>query len=179
MPAANVHAVRLCLLLIMVPACAREPQSNATLSPDTFARQWLEAWNSHHVDRIVDYYTNDAVYEDVPNVENGWVEPWRGQQVIRKALVKMFEDMPDLGFEFLYASRAGDGMVVEWIMTGSRWRDSTGKFAIRGVSVLRFNGDKIASARDYYDMYLMLSKLGMVPAPVVGQHQTSGDSVSR
>lgn len=179
MPTAKVHVVRACLLLIMLPSCAREPQAKASVSPDAFAREWLEAWNSRDVDRVVAYYTEDAIYVDVPNVDNGFTEPWRGHQMIRNALAGMFRDMPDLGFEFVTAFGAGDRMVVEWVMTGTRWRESTGEYSIRGVSVLRLNGDKIASQSDYYDLYLMLSKLGMVPAPEAGQHQTSGDSVSR
>lgn len=179
MSATNVHSALLSLLLIMLPACARESQSSSTLAPDAFARGWLEAWNSHDVNRILTYYINDAFYEDVPNVANGFAEPWRGRAMIRKGLVGMFDDMSDLGFEFVSAYGAGDRMVVEWNMTGSHWRDFTGRFSVRGVSVLELQDDKIASGQDYYDLYLMLTKLGMVPALNVEQPKTNGDSTTR
>lgn len=179
MPAANVRFALLCLLVIMLPACSQEPRSSTTLAPDAFARELLEAWDSHDVDRILTYYTDDAFYEDVPNVENGWAAPMRGQQMIRESLVETFEEMSDLGFELVSASGAGDRMVVEWIMTGTHYRDFTGSFSIRGVSIIQLEGDKIASVSDYYDAYLLLSQLGIVPALDEEQPKTSGDSVPR
>lgn len=110
------------------------------------------------------YYTDDALFEDVPSVANGWDVPLRGNQMIRESLAGTFEKMSDLGFEFVSASGAGDPLVVEWIMTGTRYGEFTGSFSIRAVSVIRLEGDKIASERDYYDAYLLLSQLGMVPA---------------
>jgi steroid delta-isomerase-like uncharacterized protein len=139
----------------------------------------LDAWNSHDIDRILTYYTEDAFYEDVPTVENGWGVPSRGHQMIRESLVGMFEEMSDLGFEFVSASGAGDRMVVEWIMTGTHYRDFSGRFSIRGVSPIKLKGDKIASVSDYYDAYLLLSQLGIVPALDVGQTEASGDSATR
>jgi len=179
MPAANVHFALFCLLVTMLPACTQEPRSSTTSTPDAFAREWVEAWDSHDVDRILTYYTDDAFYEDVPTVENGWGVPLRGHQMIRESLVGTFEEMSDLGFELVSASGAGDRMVVEWIMTGTHYRDYTGRFSIRGVSVIELEGDKIASVRDYYDAYLLLSQLGMVPALNAEEPKTSGDSATR
>lgn len=179
MPAVNVHFALLCLLVIILPACAQEPRSSTTFTPDAFAREWIEAWDSRDIDRILTYYTEDAFYEDVPTVENGWGVPSRGHQMIREALVEMFQEMPDLGFEFVSASDAGDRMVVEWIMTGTHYRDYTGGFSIRGVSVIKLKGDKIASVSDYYDAYLLLSQLGMVPALDAEQSKTSKGSAIR
>lgn len=145
-------------------ARAQEPQSTTALTADAFAKAWTEAWNSHDVDRILTYYTDDAFFEDVPSVENGWDVPLRGHQMMRESLVKTFEEMPDLEFEVRSASQMGDRMVVEWSMTGSRYRDFTGSFSTRAVSILERKGDKIAWERDYYDMYRTLVELGMVPA---------------
>ena len=150
-------------LLAMLPAHAEQQRPGPASSPETFAREWVEAFDSRDVDRILTFYTEDAVYEDVPNVENGWSVPLRGQQMIRESVADAFEEMPDLGFEFVSTFDAGDYMVVEWLMTGTRWGDFTGEFSIRGVSVVRLEGGKIASVRDYYDTYLLLSQLGMVP----------------
>ena len=163
----------------MILAYAQEPRSSLTSSPDVFASEWIKAWDAHDVDRILTYYTDDAFYEDVPSVENGWVEPMRGQQMIRNSLVETFEEMPDLGLEFVSAFRAGDRMVVEWIMTGTRYRDFSGRFSIRAVSVLRLKGEKIASESDYYDSFLLLSQLGMVPVLDEDQPKADRDSVTR
>jgi steroid delta-isomerase-like uncharacterized protein/uncharacterized protein (TIGR02246 family) len=163
MPAAALHLALSCLLVSMLPAYAQEPPSRPTSGPEAFAREWIEAWNSHNVDRILTYYTDDALYEDVPSVENGWSVPLRGHQMIRESVAAGFEQMSDLGFDLVSAFDAGDHKVVEWIMTGTHYGDSTGRFSIRGVSVMRLEGDKIASVRDYYDAYLLLTQLGVVP----------------
>jgi steroid delta-isomerase-like uncharacterized protein len=164
MPAVNVRFALFCLLPIMLPACAQEPQPGTTSTPDAFAREWLAAFNSHDVDRILTYYTDDAVFEDVPSVGNGWDEPLRGHQMIGELVALGFEEMSDLEFELVSAFGAGDRLVVEWVMTGTHYLGYTGRFSIRAVSVLELEGDKIASERDYYDAYLLLTELGMVPA---------------
>ena len=140
-----------------------QPQTYTSRSC-AFAREWMEAWDSRDVDRILTFYTEDAFYEDVPNVENGWSVPLQGRQMIRESVADGFEKMSDLGFELVSAFDGGDRKVVEWTMTGSHYGDFTGGFSIRGVSVMRLEGDKIASVRDYYDAYLLLTQLGVVPA---------------
>lgn len=153
MPAAIRRFALLTLLVITLPACAPRSRSAAPapVDPEAFNRELLDAWDAHDIDRILTFYTDDVVYEDVPTVENGWGPVLRGRQMLRESLVEMFEDMPDVGFRFVSASGVGDRMLVEWIMTGSRWRDFTGEFSIPAVSVITLEGDKIASDRDYYD----------------------------
>jgi steroid delta-isomerase-like uncharacterized protein len=154
------------VLFISISIYSQEQQSRTILTPDSFVRGWLDAWNSHNVDRILSYYTEDAFYEDVPSVENGWDVPLHGHQMIRKAVVSTFEEMPDLKFEFGSVSfNAGNYMVIEWTMTGSRYLELTGRFSTRAVSVIKFKGNKIAWERDYYDVYQILNRLGMVSVP--------------
>ena len=163
--------VRLALssvLLAALPVGAETPRSGPAPEPESFARAWLEAWDAHDVDRIVSFYTEDAFYEDVPTVDNGWAVPSRDHRTLRESLVSTFEEMPDLSFELVSASGAGDRLVVEWIMTGTRYRDYSGEFSIRAVSVVRLEGNRIASVSDYYDAYRLLLQLGIVP-PLGGE----------
>jgi hypothetical protein len=55
---------------------------------------------------------------------------------------------------------------------------TTGRFSIRGVSLIKLRADKIASVSDYYDAYVLLSQLGMVPALNAEQTETSSDSAT-
>jgi steroid delta-isomerase-like uncharacterized protein len=178
-PAGNGRLLLVGLLAVVLAACAEESPSNTTLGPDRFGRAWIEAWDSQEVERILSYYADDAFYEDVPNVENGWAAPMRGHDMIRESLVETFAEMPDLGFDFVSASAAGDRMVVEWIMQGTRYRDVSGRFSIRGVSVIKLDGGKIISVSDYYDAYLLLSQLGMLPALNAGQEEASSNPAGR
>jgi steroid delta-isomerase-like uncharacterized protein len=179
MPAANVRSTVCLLLITVMSGCAQDPRVDQTWSAEDFARDWLAAWNSQDIDRILAFYTRDASYEDVPSMQNGWGGLWRGHEMIRQALVEMFADMPDLGFEFVSASDTGDRMVVEWVMTGTHYRDHTGEFSIRGVSVVRLEEKQIASVSDYYDAYLLLSQLGLIPALGSEQPQASEGSATR
>lgn len=163
MPTARVLLAFICLLVMVLPNRAHAQEPSATVNPDAFAREWLGAWDSQDVDRILTFYTEDAFYEDVPTVENGWGVALRGHQMIRESVAQTFEDISDLGFEFVSASGAGNRMVVEWIMTGTHYRDYTGSFSVRGVSVVELAGDKVASVSDYYDAYQLLSQLGVIP----------------
>jgi steroid delta-isomerase-like uncharacterized protein len=150
-------------LLVTIAACAGDRQSGPAVDPEAFAREWLAVWNSHDVEELLTFYTEDVFYEDVPSVDNGWAEPMRGHQMLREELIELFAEMPDVQFEHVSASGAGDRMVVEWIMTGSHWREFSGEFSIRAVSVIEMRGEKIAWGRDYYDAHLLMTQLGLVP----------------
>lgn len=163
MPNARVLLVSICLLAMVFPHHTHAQERSAAVNHDAFARDWLEAWDSQDVDRILTFYTEDAFYEDVPTVDNGWGPALRGREMIRESVTQTFDDMSDLGFEFVSASGAGDQMVVEWIMTGTHYRDHTGSFSVRGVSVVELAGDKVASVSDYYDAYELLTQLGAIP----------------
>lgn len=162
----------LCFLLIASPLRAQQP--GQTASPDDFATDFLKAFSSTDVDRILTFFTDDAYYEDVPSVENGWDVPLRGHEMIRESLVDTFQALPDLAFELVSASSAGNRMVIEWIMTGTHEGDfpglpATGRtISIRGVSLIELEGGKIAWDRDYYDVYLLLTQLGVVPPMAQG-----------
>lgn len=170
MRTATMLLALLVFLVSPIPTRAQEEPACQTADPEAFARGWLEAWNSRDVDRILTFYADDAVYEDVPSVTNGWAAPWRGHGMIREALVDGYEAMPDMGFETVSASGAGDRMVVEWVMTGTQTGDypglpATGRsISIRGLSLLELEGGKITSQRDYYDTHLLLTQLGAVPS---------------
>lgn len=158
-------------IVISAPVYGQEVIVDPASDPDRFATQWLEAFSSGDADRILMFYTDDVVYEDVPSVENGWdSRPLRGKQELREALVEGFIAMPDLGFELESVRTTGSGMVVEWTMTGTHTGDwpslpATGRsISIRGVTLAEVEQGRIAWSRDYYDMLLFLSQLGVIPA---------------
>lgn len=152
------------LLAMMFPHLSPAQEPGSSVDHEAFAREWLEAWDSQDVDRILTFYTEDAFYEDVPTVDNGWGPALRGHEMIRESVASTFADMSDLGFEFVSASGGGDHMVVEWIMTGTHYREYTGSFSVRGVSVVELEGNKVASVSDYYDAYQLLTQLGVIPS---------------
>jgi steroid delta-isomerase-like uncharacterized protein len=169
-----MYSAKICLLLLIAglvstPLYGQDPGSDPTLDPEGFAREYLEAWSSGEVERVLEFYTEDIVYEDVPTVDNGWGPVESGKDEMREALVEGYTAMPDMAFEFGSVRSVKDGMVVEWTMTGTHTGDwpglpATGRsIEVRGISVIRLEEGRIVGNRDYYDMFLFLSQLGVVP----------------
>lgn len=139
-------------------------------APEVIVEAFMNAWNARDVDRIVSFYADDALYEDVTNVGNQWATPWRGRDAIHDAVREMFAALPDLAFE-MHAVRTGkDFAVLEWTMTGTHTGDwptlpATGRpISVRGVSVLEFAGAAIRRQHDYWDGFRFSSQLGVLSA---------------
>ena len=130
------------------------------------AQQWLDAWNSHDVERVLACLTADAVYEDVPL---GAVN--RGHDEARQFILAGWAAFPDLRFETTGSAISGEHGRAEWTMSGTHRGDfpglpATGKtFSVRGVSVLDLTagGHTIRHVRDYWDFTTVLRQLGFMP----------------
>jgi steroid delta-isomerase-like uncharacterized protein len=165
-----VRLSRLFLAVLLTPVAIRGQESIPDPGSDlrAFMRAYAEAWSSSDADRVLDFFTEDIVYEDVPNVDNGWETVSRGKEAVRRWLVEDFAAMPDFGLEIHSVRTTDNGAAVEWTMTGTQTGDYPGlpasgrSISIRGASFMRFEGGKIAWNRDYYDMYLFLTQLGAV-----------------
>jgi steroid delta-isomerase-like uncharacterized protein len=136
---------------------------------EAIVRDYMGAWSSRDVDRIVSFFAPDGVYEDVTNVGNGWASPWEGRAAIREAVTDMYVGIPDLALE-THSIRSSDGSaVLEWTMTGTHTGDwenapATGRsFSVRGVSVLELDDGAIRHQRDYWDGFRFSSQLGLLP----------------
>ncbi len=76
--------------------------------PDTgrFAEEWIRAWNSHDLDKILDHYSDDfeitsPMIRTVLGVESGTL---RGKKSIRKYWQAALQKVPDLKFELIDAA---------------------------------------------------------------------------
>jgi steroid delta-isomerase-like uncharacterized protein len=135
------------------------------MSSQSIAQQWLDAWNSHDIERILACLTNDAIYEDKTL---GAVN--RTPAETRQFVAAGWAAFPDLRFEITAASLAETHGTVEWMMLGTHRRDfgelpATGKsFSVAGVSVLQLANGKITHVRDYWDFATVLRQLTSSPA---------------
>jgi hypothetical protein len=66
-----------------------------------FANHWIEAWNSHDVDRIMAHYADDVLYQSPLIAQRGFSE--RGQlngiEQVREYVTRVLPNYPDLRFE--------------------------------------------------------------------------------
>jgi steroid delta-isomerase-like uncharacterized protein len=123
------------------------------------------AWNSHDMEKVLPFYTDDIVYEDVAS---GVIK--RGKEELKAFGNDFFAAFPDVNIEVKSAFSSGDWFCTEWVMSGTHKGDlpkvpATGKrFSIRGVSVGELKEGKIKRNSDYYDKMLFLQQIGAIPA---------------
>jgi limonene-1,2-epoxide hydrolase len=105
-------------------------------------RAFLAAWPRKKLDELMSYFTDDAVYHNVP------VAPIKGKAEIRK----VFEGfLGAFSIELIVVNAAAAGNVVfteridRFDMNGKQF-----DLPVNGVFELR--GGKIASFRDYFDL---------------------------
>jgi limonene-1,2-epoxide hydrolase len=109
---------------------------------EKIVRDFLAAWPRKNVDELISYFTDDAVYHNVP------VAPVKGKDEIRK----VFEGFVGaFSIELIVLNAAANGNVVfteridRFDMDGKQF-----DLPVNGVFELR--GGKIASFRDYFDL---------------------------
>ena len=145
----------LAILAIVGPLSSRAKAAHTAV-----AQAWMDAWNSHDPDKVIDVYTEDAVLEDVAL---GAVS--RGLAEIRDFAVYTFTAIPDIHFD-LVGSTVKDGHgTIEWIVIGTDTGafGGTGKsFSVRGVSVIDVHGTRLTRDTLYWDMATLLREIGLL-----------------
>ena len=124
---------------------------------------YIAAWNSHDVGKIATFFTDDGVHEDVAV---GSI--FRGKHELRAGISPLFISCPDFKLEIKSLFGAGDWVAQEWVMTGTQTGaidglgiPATGKsFSIKGASITKLRGGKIARNTDYWNLMSMLQQLG-------------------
>ena len=114
-------------------------------------RDFCAAWEKGDIDTIIEYFTDDAVYHNIP------VDPVAGKGAIRN-MIAMFTTGVDR-IEFRVRNIASDRDVVlterldVFVMA-----DKTIELPVMGTFELR--DGKIAAWRDYFDLNQYMTQLG-------------------
>jgi hypothetical protein len=139
-----------------------ETTSEATLSIEwirDFATQWIDACNSHEVDRLLALMSEDIEYRD-----DAWPKPMRGHA-----------DVPDSTFELLggpYVIPGEPRAALHWrgrathtgpldppgfAPTGRRWEQD-------GVDLHEYRDGRVCKLRITVDVLSISRQLGLMPA---------------
>jgi steroid delta-isomerase-like uncharacterized protein len=122
---------------------------------------WAKLWSAHDMQRLLQLFTDDAVYEDVTMGEVS-----RGAAAIKTFGEGFLVGFPDVTFELRSSFANGVNGGAEWMMRGTHTGNlpnmpATGKrVEVRGASIFEFTGDKIRRCSDYWDMATFLKQLG-------------------
>ena len=115
------------------------------------------AWNSQDPDKLVDAYSDDIVYEDVPfgPLNDGQVE-------FRRWAVLCFSIIGDFKLEAVNTWVENGHGVVEWVWSGvdKDWFKTGKPFSVRGVSVFEVRKGKISRNKDFYDAAAIMRQVG-------------------
>ena len=126
-----------------------------------------KAWNSHDVNRILEFYTDDCVFEDLGN---GIVS--HGKKEFTDYINSLFVDIPDIKWEVKSAFGNNDWAGIEWIMSGTHTHTIktmpgvpvTGKtISLRMTGIHQLRNGKYSRETVYMNMVTFLQQLGLMP----------------
>ena len=136
----------------------------------TNIEQWVKgydaSWSSQNVDKILSYYADDCVYEDMAI---GKIN--KGKEEIRSFVSNLFTAVPDFKIETKSFFASNDQICIEAVISGTHegnfpgFPPATGKsFAVKQAHIVRLRNDKAIRVTDYYDMASLMRQLGLLPA---------------
>ena len=117
------------------------PVTEATL------KAFLEAFNRHDLDAIMDFFADECVFE-APRGPHPWGTRYVGRDEVRKGLGTRFTGIPDVHYGEDRHWAHGDRAVSEWRLTGTA--TSGARIDVRGCDLFEFRGDKIVRKDSYW-----------------------------
>jgi len=99
-------------------------------------KEFLEAFNRHDLDTIMDYFAEDCVFY-FPRGAKPRGDRYVGKEEVRAGLAKRFEGIPDVHYGEDRHWVCRDFGVSEWTLTGTSL--SGQKMEVRGVDLLEFD----------------------------------------
>jgi len=123
-------------------------------------------WNKGDFSQIATYVAAEYAIKSDPG------DPWDGQVIdhagFKERVLFSRNAFPDLRFDLEELIAEGDRVVASWIMSGTHLGDlpglpATGKpFAIRGMTIYYFKGDKVCGHWQAYDRLGFLAQMGVL-----------------
>ena len=115
----------------------------------TFLKEYLDAWNRHDVDTLMDHMADDCVFETPSPAPNG--TRYEGRDAVRQGFQHVFDMIPDVQFVKDHHFVAGEQAVSEWTLIGTHRK--RGRIEARGCDLFTLRGDKIVEKRSYMKMF--------------------------
>ncbi|PLW66754.1 limonene-1,2-epoxide hydrolase family protein [Pseudohalioglobus lutimaris] len=113
---------------------------------------FCEAWAERDLDKIMDFFTDDAVYHNIP------VDPASvGKEEIR-AVIESFTAAPQsIEFKVHHQAESSDGVVMN--ERTDVFRIGDGAIQLRVMGTFELTDGKISAWRDYFDMQQYMNQL--------------------
>ena len=130
----------------------------------TYAEMINEAWNSHDIEKVLNFYSPEYIGDDV-----GQASLLRGHDGLRAMLENYWSAFPDLRFKVVSTLAQGNRLVIVWVGEGTHQGTimnipSTGhRVEVRGVSIIDVEDGLIVRGQYIWDLAGMLRHMGLLP----------------
>lgn len=117
------------------------------LVTDELLKGFLEAFNRHDLDAIMDYFADECVFY-MPRGAGPRGDRYVGKEEVRAGLAKRFAGIPDVHYGEDQHWVCDNFGVSEWTLTGTTV--SGQKIGVRGVDLLEFVAGKITRKDSFW-----------------------------
>lgn len=119
------------------------------VSPEQVVKDFCAAWSRLDIDELMTYFTEDAVYHNMP------MDPAVGHDAIR-AVMSFFVPMSqEITFEMIHIAATGNVVHTERV---DRFVMGANNVVLPVAGVFEIRDGKIAAWRDYFDMQMWLAQ---------------------
>jgi limonene-1,2-epoxide hydrolase len=113
--------------------------------------EFCNAWPRKNIDELLGFFTDDAVYHNIP------FEPARGKEAIRATINTFLPMAKSLHFKVLKSASAGNVVFNERVDVFDLGGGKTISLPVAGV--FEITGAKISAWRDYFDMAMYTKQM--------------------
>ena len=117
---------------------------------EQLVKDFCAAWAAADFDEVVSYFAEDGVYHNIP------VDPLTGHEAIRGMIEAFTAGLKVVEFKILTMLSDGSTVVTERVDIFEKPDGSRVELPVMGI--LEFEGDKIASWREYFDLNQFMSQ---------------------
>jgi len=112
------------------------------LDPAAFSKHWVDAWNSHDVEAVLEHFHDDVVFTSpvAAQLQPDTAGVVRGKPALRRYWTQAVQQIPDLRFEINSVYQGIDTIVIAY-------RNQDNKLV---SEVLRFSGDLVTEGHGTY-----------------------------
>jgi limonene-1,2-epoxide hydrolase len=121
-------------------------------SPDEVVTEFCKKWLTADPDELAGYFTEDAVYHNIP------MAPVQGREAIKEFIAGFTAGFD--GIDFQVHRQVSDGNVVMNERTDIMHRKDGGEIPLPVTGVFEVIDGRIAAWRDYFDLATVTSAFG-------------------
>jgi len=154
-----------CIILIVLGGLFQKATAATEEEMRSVMQDILDALNAHDVAQMGSYWTDDIVYDFVPQPP-----PLEGKDEVSAFFGGLFQGVPDFHSTQTRILVSGNIMVTESMATGTHLGELSGipatgnSLQLAPLHIWEFEGDKVKQVTEYLDMASMLMQIGAMPA---------------